>query len=129
MEDWTTKAVSIDFHHRSLAELEGNMRTLIRLLENKVTSQEEVLRRMNEQQGQLEQEQKQLLENIEVMKEKEKEHELELQEQRNNQAKFNEFYNSRAALSSNQSGGGGRGGGRGKKMKYEDYDNEEEEPS
>jgi hypothetical protein len=38
MEDWTTKAVSIDFHHRSLAELEGNMRTLIRLLENKLTS-------------------------------------------------------------------------------------------
>ena len=67
------------------------------------------------------------------MKEKEKEHELELQEQRNNQAKLNEFYNSRAALSSNQSAGddrgGGRGGGRGKKMKYEDYDNEEEEPS
>jgi hypothetical protein len=27
------------------------MRTLIRLLENKVTSQEEVLRRLNEQQG------------------------------------------------------------------------------
>jgi hypothetical protein len=50
MEDWTTKAVSIDFHHRSLSELEGNMRTLIRLLENKVTSQEEALRRMNEQQ-------------------------------------------------------------------------------
>lgn len=78
MEDWTTKAVSIDFHHRSLSELEGNMRTLIRLLENKVTSQEEALRRMNEQQDQLEQEQKELLENIEVMKEKEKEHELEL---------------------------------------------------
>ncbi len=38
MEDWSTKAVSIDFHHRSLAELEGNMRTLVRLLENKVTS-------------------------------------------------------------------------------------------
>jgi hypothetical protein len=51
MEDWTTKAVSIDFHHRSLSELEGNMRTLVRLLDNKVTSQEEALRRMNEQQG------------------------------------------------------------------------------
>ncbi len=53
------------------------------------------------------------------MKEKEKEHELELQEQRNNQAKFNDFYNSRAASLSNRSGGGGN------KMKYEDYDNED----
>jgi hypothetical protein len=52
------------------------------------------------------------------MKEKEKEHELELQEQRNNQAKFNDFYNSRAASSSYRSGGGN-------KMKYEDYDNED----
>lgn len=78
MEDWTTKAVSIEFHHSSLAELEGNMRTLIRLLENKVNSQEEILNKMNQQQAQYEQEQKQLLENIEVMKEKEKEHELEL---------------------------------------------------
>jgi hypothetical protein len=58
------------------------------------------------------------------MKEKEKEHELELQEQRNNQAKFNDFYNSRAASSSNISGGG-RGTRGGKKMKNEDYDNEE----
>jgi hypothetical protein len=62
------------------------------------------------------------------MKEKEKQHEIELQEQRDTQAKFNDFYNSRAASSSNRSGEvgtrGGRGGG--KKMKYEDYDNEEE---
>lgn len=55
------------------------------------------------------------------MKEKEKEHELELQEQRNNQAKFNDFYNSRAASSSNRSGGGRAGNN----MKYEDYDNED----
>lgn len=51
-----------------------------------------------------------------------------MQEQRDTQAKFNDFYNSRAASSSNRSGEvgtrGGRGGG--KKMKYEDYDNEEE---
>lgn len=118
MQDWTSKAVSIEFHHRSLAELEGNLRTLIHLLENKVTSQDEAVRRMSEQQEALELEQKQLLENIALMKEKEKEHELELQEQRNNQAKFNDFYNSRAASSSYRSGGGN-------KMKYEDYDNED----
>ncbi len=76
------------------------------------------MRRMSEQQEALELEQKQLLENIALMKEKEKEHELELQEQRNNQAKFNDFYNSRAASSSYRSGGGN-------KMKYEDYDNED----
>ncbi len=54
MQDWTSKAVSIDFHHRSLAELEGNLRTLIHLLENKVTSQDEAMRRMSEQQEALE---------------------------------------------------------------------------
>jgi hypothetical protein len=48
MQDWTSKAVSIEFHHRSLAELEGNLRTLIHLLDNKVTSQDEAVRRMSE---------------------------------------------------------------------------------
>ncbi len=48
MQDWTSKAVSIEFHHRSLAELEGNFRTLIHLLENKVTSQDEAMSRMSE---------------------------------------------------------------------------------
>lgn len=119
MQDWTSKAVSIEFHKSSLAELEGNLRTLIHLLENKVTSQDEAMRRMSEQYEALEIEQKQLIENIALMKEKEKEHELELQEQRNNQAKFNDFYNSRAASASYRSSGGGN------KMKYEDYDNED----
>ena len=58
MEDWTTKAVSIEFHHRSMSELEGTMRMLIRLLENKLTSQEESIRRMVDHQSSLEQEQR-----------------------------------------------------------------------
>jgi hypothetical protein len=57
MEDLNTKAVTIDFHHRSMSEVEGNMRMLIRLLENKITSQEESIRRMLEHQSALEQEQ------------------------------------------------------------------------
>ena len=80
MEDWTTKAVSIDFHHRSMSELEGNMRMLIRLLENKITSQEESIRNMLEQQSALEQEQREIQENVIMMKEKEKDFEQALKE-------------------------------------------------
>jgi hypothetical protein len=58
MEDWTTKAVSIDFHQRSMSELEGNMRMHMRLLENKINSQEESIRRMLENQSAMELEQR-----------------------------------------------------------------------
>ncbi len=48
LEAMLKKTVSEDKHHRDLSELEGNMRSLIRQVENKIMNQEETVRKMEE---------------------------------------------------------------------------------
>ena len=48
LEAMLKRTVSVDIHRRDLSELEGNMRTLIKQLENKLLSQEESVKKMEE---------------------------------------------------------------------------------
>ena len=49
LEAMLKRTVTIDTHRSNLSELEGNMRTLIKHLENKLSNQEDVVKKMEEQ--------------------------------------------------------------------------------